>query len=259
LIDFAWGRDVLDPVVGSVSTSMTMLFMGSLIPFLVGALTSVREIVKESAIYRRERTVTLKIVPYLSSKVWVGFMFALYHAAAFFLLKMLSVDFSQSSTTELAQIYVTLALATMSGVMWGLLISAVVPREDQAMVLVIAVVVLQMIFSGGLLALKGLGVVGLVLGSITSTKWVFDALTSASGVVKGECFVPPAETLANCQMPGLGALETEAERALVVTPMIDSFGDVYGANVYEAWAALAVILVVLFGIIVFLQKRKDVV
>ncbi|MFQ5473867.1 MAG: ATP-binding cassette domain-containing protein, partial [Dehalococcoidia bacterium] len=197
----AWDRTVLDPDVGSVNTSMTMLFMGSLIPFLVGALTSVREIVKESPIYRRERTVTLKIVPYLSSKIWVGFLFALYHAAAFFALKMLAVDFSQSSTTELAQMYGTLALATMSGVMWGLLISAVVPRDDQAMVLVSGVVVVQMVFSGGLLPLSGLGVVGLVLGSITSTKWVFEALTSAAGVVKGDCFVPPAETLANCQMP----------------------------------------------------------
>ena len=41
--------------------------------------------------------------------------------------------------------------------------------------------------------------------------------------------------------------------------MIDSFGDVFGASVYESWAALAVILVAIFLIVVFLQKRKDVV
>ncbi|MFQ5473066.1 MAG: hypothetical protein ACE5FA_09305, partial [Dehalococcoidia bacterium] len=53
--------------------------------------------------------------------------------------------------------------------------------------------------------------------------------------------------------------QTEAERALVVNPMIDSFGDVFGANVYESWAALAAIIVAIFVIVIVLQKRKDVV
>lgn len=252
----AWERNVLDPVNGDATTSMTMLFMGALIPFLVGALTSVREIVKEAPVYRRERTVTLKIAPYLLSKVWVGFLFALYHATALFLMKYIAIDFQGASTTDLLHFWVTVALAAMSGVMWGLFISAVVPREEQAMVLVIAVVVIQMVFSGGLLPLSDLGAAGDVLGSITSTKWVFQGLASSAHVIQGDCF---AQTLDTCQLPGLYFYETEAERRVVVDPILEKFGGVFGEDVYKTWVALGIIMAVLFVINIGLQKRKDVV
>jgi ABC-type multidrug transport system ATPase subunit/pSer/pThr/pTyr-binding forkhead associated (FHA) protein len=254
----AWERNVLDPVEGDATTSMTMLFMAALIPFLVGALTSVREIVKESPIYRRERTVTLKIAPYLLSKVWIGFLFALYHATALFGMKLLAVDFQDASTADLAQFWFTVALASMSGVLWGLFISAIVPREEQAMVLVIAVVVIQMVFSGGLLPLSDLGAAGDVLGSITSTKWVFQGLASAAHVMQGECPPLPA-SLETCQLPGLGFYETEAERRVVVDPILEKFGGVFGEDVYKTWIALGIIMVALFAVIIGLQKRKDVV
>ena len=38
-----------------------MLFMGGLISILVGAMASVREIVKEIDIYKRERAINLKL------------------------------------------------------------------------------------------------------------------------------------------------------------------------------------------------------
>lgn len=252
----AWETNILDPVEGDATSTMTMLFMAALIPFLVGALTSVREIVKELPIYRRERTVTLKIVPYLLSKLWVGFLFAVYHGTALFGMKLLAVDFPDAGTADLAQFWGTVVLAAMSGVVWGLLISAVVPREEQAMVLVIAVVVLQMVFSGGLLPLSDLGFAGDILGTITSTKWVFQGLVSSAHVMQGDCF---AATLDTCQLPGLFAYETEPERRVVVDPILEKFGGVFGESVYDTWIALGAIIAVIFVILIGLQKRKDVV
>ena len=43
----AWSRDIFDPVDGEASHVMTLLILATIIPFLVGALSSVREIVKE--------------------------------------------------------------------------------------------------------------------------------------------------------------------------------------------------------------------
>jgi len=252
----AWPRNLFDVRVGDSIRAMTMLFMASLIPFLVGALTSVREIVKESAIYRRERTVTLKIVPYLLSKVWVGYLFAFYHAGAFFALKLLAIDFSQLDTLNLVQLYITLALSVMSGVMWGLLISTLVPREEQAMILVIVVVVVQMVFSGGLLPLNTLGPAGVVLGDITSTKWVFQALTAAAKAKTGVC---EGMDLSGCNLPGLQKYTTDPERHVALDPINDRFGDVFGADVYVTWAAIGAILVALFLVFLVLQKRKDVI
>lgn len=252
----AWPRNAFDPVNGDSVQTMSMLFMAALIPFLVGALNSVREIVKEAPIYKRERAVTLKVLPYLLSKVWVGFLFAFYHAGALFAVKLIAVDFSHVGTTELAQFYFTLTLAAMSGVIWGLLISVIVPREEQAMVLVIAVIVVQIVFSGGLVPLSQLGLGGDIFGGITSTKWSFQALTEAAHVKSGDCDGP---SLANCNMPGLQSYSTDTEKQVALEPIDERYGGVFGTNVYVTWSAMAIIIGALFVIIVVLQRRKDVI
>jgi len=257
LIDLiAWPRNIFDPVGGDSIRAMTMLFMAALIPFLVGALVSVREIVKEAPIYKRERAVTLKVPPYLLSKVWVGFLFSFYHAAALFAVKLIALDLSAMSTTDLFTFYITLSLAAMSGVMWGLLISVLVPREEQAMVLVIAVIVLQIVFSGGLLPLSQLGAGGDVLGGITSTKWSFQGLAAATHVYRGQC---EGDFLADCELPGIQSYATDPEKRVALDPINERFGDVFGADIYVTWAAMGIILLALFVIIVVLQKRKDVI
>ncbi|MGD8793742.1 MAG: FHA domain-containing protein, partial [Anaerolineae bacterium] len=92
LMDFIWGKDLFDPVKGDAAQVITMLFMMGLIGVLTGALSSVREIVKEVDIYRRERTVVLKLMPYVMSKVWIGIILAAYQAAVFVLAKKIFVD-----------------------------------------------------------------------------------------------------------------------------------------------------------------------
>ena len=73
VLDFVtWKRNLFDPVLGSATKVVTMLFMTCLIAILVGTITSVREIVKEDAIYRRERMVCVRVLPYVASKVAVG-------------------------------------------------------------------------------------------------------------------------------------------------------------------------------------------
>ncbi len=88
LMDFMWKPTMFDPVEGEPTTIITMLFMAGLITILTGALSSVLQIVKETDIYKRERTVGLKIGPYILSKVWIGVILALYQAFVFLLFKI---------------------------------------------------------------------------------------------------------------------------------------------------------------------------
>ena len=72
-LDFVtWKRNLFDPGDGSATKVVTMLFMACLIGVLVGTITSVREIVKEDPIYRRERMVCVQEFPYVAAKVAVG-------------------------------------------------------------------------------------------------------------------------------------------------------------------------------------------
>src|SRR5215203_3458840 len=159
----AWPRDILSPATGIADRTMTMLFLATINPFLVGGLSSVREIVKEAAIYKRERMVTLKVLPYLLSKVWVAFLFSLYNAAAFLAFKLIAIDMSTAGTVGIAALYGAFVLASLSGAMWGLVLSAWARREEQVMMLIVLVVVVQIVFSGGILPLKNLGPAGTVL------------------------------------------------------------------------------------------------
>jgi ABC-type multidrug transport system ATPase subunit/pSer/pThr/pTyr-binding forkhead associated (FHA) protein len=252
----AWPRKVYDPVEGDASRVMVMLFMAAIIPFLIGALSSVREIVKEKAIYRRERTVNLRIVPYLLSKVAVGTLFALYTAAALLILKLVAVDFSHLGVEELALYYLILVLAVLSGVMWGLLISAIAPREEQAMLLLIVVVVVQMVFSGGILPLDQLGTAGEAIGYPTSSKWAFEALVDVTQVQRGDCDGPSLE---DCDLPGVQAYGTDPERQVVIVHLEDRYGEVLEGDVTTSVVAMLAIMLLLFILLVVIQKRKDVI
>jgi len=250
----AWPRDILSPATGIADRTMTMLFLATINPFLVGGLSSVREIVKEAAIYKRERMVTLKVLPYLLSKVWVAFLFSLYNAAAFLAFKLIAIDMSTAGTVGIAALYGTFVLASLSGAMWGLVLSAWARREEQVMMLIVLVVVVQIVFSGGILPLKNLGPAGTVLGSITSSKWVFQAEATALKVKSGNC---TGSDFSDCSLPGIGKLATNAEKRVLVNQIDERFGDVFGQRIAVCWGALIAISLAMFAILYVLQKRKD--
>ncbi len=255
LVDLiAWPRDVLSPVTGQGGKAMTMLFLAALIPFLVGSLSSVREIVKESAIYSRERAVSLKVWPYLGSKIAIGSLFAFYHAGVLLGVKILLIDFPAATTADYAAMYVTMVLAVISGVMWALLISTLTRREEQAMMLIIGIIVMQLVFSGGLMPVSGLGPVGAVFAALDSTGWVFQAMTASAGLSMAGC----SGDFAACTIPGVQGLATPAERAITFKSVDEAFGDVFDANIMVCWGALVLLIVGMAFILYFLQKRKDI-
>ena len=100
-----------------------------------------------------------------------------------------------------------------------------------------------------------IGLAGNVLGSITSSKWAFQALTTASQVKTGDCVT----NLADCRLPGIETFATDPEKRAYLRPIDDRFGDVFGEDVLIAWAAMAAIIVGLFVLVYVLQKRKDVI
>ncbi|MFN2291268.1 MAG: FHA domain-containing protein [Anaerolineae bacterium] len=197
LMDFMWGKTLFDPVEGDAAQVITMLFMMALIGVLTGALSSVREIVKEVDIYRRERTVVLKLVPYVLSKVWVGVILAVYQAAVFVLFKKVFVDPEFYGSFGYVAMYITVFLCTLSGYMMGLLISAAAPNQNVALFLVVIVLVPQFLFAGALLP-RDLIPGGEQISALTSTRWAFDGLVRISGigedVISDACWqLPKAE------------------------------------------------------------------
>jgi ABC-type multidrug transport system ATPase subunit/pSer/pThr/pTyr-binding forkhead associated (FHA) protein len=255
VLDFVvWKRNVLDPQTGNPVQALTMLFMVSIITILVGTITSVREIVKEDAVYRRERMVGLRVMPYVGSKVAVGFLFAVYSAVMLFVFKLAAIDFSQLSFGEVMLLLVPLVLGTLAGVMWGLLVSAVAPSEDRAMLLVILVLVPQFVFSGGMVPVKDLGVAGKIMGWVTSSRWELGALATSAKIDRG---ATQGQGLPGFSISGIGNISSPGQTQGLSGSVRDQYGEIFHVNLALYWGMALALSVVLLVVIIFIQKRKD--
>lgn len=195
LLDFIlWQRDIFDRTTGDSGQALTFLFTSGLVAVLLGSLATMREIVKESEIYRRERMVGLQILPYLLSKVWFCMVLALYQAAIFVGGRALAIDLPGTPQTLVA-IYFTLFLATLGGMIMGLMVSALSSNQNVAPLLTILLLVPQFTLAGGFLPLPSLGPIGQGLSQFTMTRWSYEVLVTVSGfgrdVAQDPCWQQP--------------------------------------------------------------------
>ena len=160
-----------------------MLFMVVIIVLWFGCNNAAKEIVKEEAIYGRERAVNLGILPYLSSKF---LLLSLITAAQALLLMVIlygalealhQYDSSYQVPPERYQLsygaqFGVLVLLSMTGVGLGLLLSACVATPDRANALLPYVLIPQIILGGGIMPVKD-GVLYLLAVVLSPVYWAF--------------------------------------------------------------------------------------
>nr|BFD95306.1 FHA domain-containing protein [Kitasatospora sp. Xyl93] len=127
---------------------------------LTGSANSVRELVKERAIYQRERVVGLSRSAYLVSKVVVLGTVTVAQAVVLTVVGLAGVDLSFAVPTgvvmpQLPELIIAVALLAFSAMMLGLVVSALVDKEEATMPLLVLLSVVQIVFSGLMLKLHG--------------------------------------------------------------------------------------------------------
>jgi len=249
-----WPRSMFDPYTGSATKAVTCFFLTALISLLVGTITSVREIVKENAVYRRERMVGVRVFPYIASKVAIGFLFALWSAVVLYVCIVFAVEMPQLDGLDFVLLFVPFLLGTFSGLAWGLLVSALAPTEDRAMLLVILVLVPQFVFAGGMIPVNDLGTPGKVLGALTSTRWNMGAMVTAAKVQTGE---GADKDLSDVALPGIRGLKTTVEKQSLIDTLHKQYGEIFSVQLSLYWGASAALAFALLGLVLWLQKRKD--
>jgi ABC-type multidrug transport system ATPase subunit/pSer/pThr/pTyr-binding forkhead associated (FHA) protein len=136
-------------IQGSGGDAQKILFIMAFAAVMFGCINGAREIVKEAPIYRRERTVNLGIVPYMFSKIVVLGVLCLLQSLVLVLFVHFKARFQQGIfLPPIAEIYITMALTSLAGLMLGLTISAIVPNNDRAMSFVPIALIPQVIFAG---------------------------------------------------------------------------------------------------------------
>jgi hypothetical protein len=135
----------------TVSGVQKIIFLLACIGTWFGIINAVREIVKESPIYRRERLVNLNIVAYVGSKV--GVMFGLSIIQTFLLVVIIHsyAPFPQTGALGIPaaiEIFLTISLITFTSSCWGLFLSAIMERENRVMSVIPLFLIPQIIFAG---------------------------------------------------------------------------------------------------------------
>ncbi|HEX4204747.1 MAG TPA: FHA domain-containing protein, partial [Ktedonobacteraceae bacterium] len=102
-------------VPGPGADAQKILFIMAFSTVLFGCVNGAREIVKESAIYRRERAVNLGLLPYMFSKIVVLGVFCLFQSAILVFVMELGEPLHQGIfLPPIIETYITIALTSLA-------------------------------------------------------------------------------------------------------------------------------------------------
>ncbi len=114
----------------------------------LGASNSAREIIKEDAIYRRERLVNLKITPYILSKLTILSLISIIQQVIFIGIITWGLALPKFVTNLWAFLIISLA-----SILMGLAVSAIVSNQEKAMTTVPLLLIPQILLSGAIVSI----------------------------------------------------------------------------------------------------------
>ncbi|MCX5015786.1 ATP-binding cassette domain-containing protein [Streptomyces sp. NBC_00555] len=172
-------------LAGSVlnaETALNALFILCVGGVLIGAANAVRELVKERVIYQRERAVGLSRSAYLMSKVVVLGAVTIAQAVVLTLVGLAGVRINAPGgkglfLPPLIEITLVVALLSVTAMVLGLLISALVSKEEVTMPLLVLLTIVQVVFCGSLLKLTGVLVIE-QLAWFVPARWAMGAMSA---------------------------------------------------------------------------------
>ncbi|MBM3461999.1 MAG: FHA domain-containing protein [Armatimonadetes bacterium] len=240
--------DVFKPfTMANLSDAAKLATKGKIICFLLtffslmcGTINSVREIVKEYPIYKRERTVNLGILPYVLSKFFVLAVVSAFQTAVFISIVFWKVNPPKAVDDFHLLAFLTLFMVNLAGVAMGLAVSTGVNNQNTAVTMLPIVLLVQIVLSGALLPLEGLK----ALSSLTIMKWGFEMMGKITELWK----VLPAKSDFSLGVPAnVQALVNSGQE----------YASQFDVNFWGYFAALSVFVVFFLAMACMFQRAKD--
>ncbi|MER2513556.1 MAG: FHA domain-containing protein [Nitrosomonas ureae] len=245
-----------------VGSAQKLLFMLALAANLLGIFAAAYEIVKEEAIYQRERMINLKIASYLMSKIAILGFFALVQCALLLMVVRFKVYYPNQGVflPSIIEMYITLFLATVASISLGLLISSLIRNQSTIIYVILLVLFVQIIFAG---AIFDLPKEAKPISYLTTTRWTLEALGStvnmellrSQGVT---CLEPEDDT----QRQLMGEFEAPCKSGQQKLTPSYNFNVTYRHEIIHLisrWLVLTVFAIIFIGLAALNQRRKDVI
>jgi ABC-type multidrug transport system ATPase subunit len=185
------GFGVTDPMGDAPNQAGQILVMLNVGAIFMGTALTIRDLIGERAIFRREQAVGLSTTAYLLAKICVYTVLAVIQSAIVSGIAVLGRGAPTKGAVALGspslELFVDIAATTVCAAMVGLALSALARSNEQIMPLLVIAIMSQLVFSGGMVPVTGRVVLD-QLSWVTPARWGF--ASSASTVALREV-VPP--------------------------------------------------------------------
>jgi ABC transport system ATP-binding/permease protein len=159
----------------------------------IGGANSVRELVKERAIYTRERAAGLSAGAYLWSKLIVLGVISLVQAVVLVAIGLAGRPMPMHGvvlkSSPLAELLIAIGVLALASMALGLLVSASVSTAEKTMPLLVLLSLAQVVLSGGVVALNGKAGLN-QLSYFAPSRWGFAATASTTRLSRIDALPP---------------------------------------------------------------------
>ncbi|MGB3483711.1 MAG: FHA domain-containing protein [Mycobacterium sp.] len=180
------GFGVPDPMGDAPNEPGQILVLLNVGAIFMGTALTVRDLIGERAIFRREQAVGLSTSAYLLAKVCIYAVFAIIQSSIVTGITVLGKGSpTQGSLTFLpptAELFVVMGATTVTAAMVGLALSALAKSNEQIMPLLVVAVMSQLVFSGGMIPVTDRLVLD-QLSWFTPARWGFAASASTVDLI----------------------------------------------------------------------------
>lgn len=164
-----------------------LLIVANIAAVFMGTALTIRDLVGERTIFRREQAVGLSAAAYLSAKVVVYSAFTAIQTAIVVAIVVIGKGAPAQGALALGSptldLYVSLTVAAIVSAILGLLLSSVARSSEQILPMLVVVIMLSIVFSGGMIPVTGR--VGLDQASwFLPGRWGFAASASVVDLLK---------------------------------------------------------------------------
>jgi hypothetical protein len=176
---FLFQSGIFDRPGGSPADAAQLLFLIVIVTIWLGSIDAAREIVKERSVFERESAVGMRLSAYMVSKVLILFALVAIQATVFFGIVSVIQPLDASASTYL-EVALLLVMTGFVAVAMGLLISAAVDSEAQAMSFNPLVLIPQLLFAGATVPVTQMSEPVEWLSRIVFAQWSFAGIGTAA-------------------------------------------------------------------------------
>ena len=220
-----------------------------------GTSNAAREIVSESAIYKRERMFNQGIWPYLFSKITVLTVFSLIQTFLFIGIIAIAFSGNEIPWNNVGVSFIILSLISLTSTVFGLFLSSIMSNTEKVMAVVPITLIPQIMLSGLIAKINVFAVE--ILSYFTISRWGNELLNINQKDLKIETMISDP---IHHDFPAIGNEQTVNAAQYIKGQYHKDYPSIFGkwSSTWQldTFALTSMILVLLFFTFM-LMKRKD--